>query len=253
MLRPFFKIQGGKTRLGPGYVPPQYDHVVEPFAGGAGFSLYWEPPQVTVVEIDEDICGVWRYLRKVSPAEVMRLPANIMHIDELPSWVCPEARRLIGFNLDHSVTRPAARRSNWSQRPWRWGSSWSETKKSLIASQVNRIRHWKIIEGSYELAPNVEAHWFVDPPYDNAAGRNYRYHDIDYPKLANWCKSRRGFVQVCEQEGSMWLPFEPFGVVPSHRPRGYSKEASYVIDNRKSTRGHGSLRRDRRRKRHDSI
>ncbi|MGA8614132.1 MAG: hypothetical protein WB760_21145 [Xanthobacteraceae bacterium] len=155
-----------------------------------------------------------------------------MHVDELPSWVCPEARWLIGFNLDHSVTRPAARRSNWSQRPWRWGSSWSETKKSLIASQVDRIRHWKIIEGSYEQAPDVEAHWFVDPPYDNAAGRNYRYHDIDYAALAEWCKSRRGFVQVCENDGATWLPFEPFGVVPSHRPRGYSREATFVIDNR---------------------
>ena len=34
-----------------------------------------------------------------------------------------------------------------------------------IANQLENIRHWKIIHGSYEDLENVEATWFIDPPY----------------------------------------------------------------------------------------
>lgn len=39
-----------------------------------------------------------------------------------------------------------------------------------LVSQVDRIRHWTIIEGSWEQAPDVNAHWHIEPPYDNEAG-----------------------------------------------------------------------------------
>src|SRR5690606_32485643 len=42
------------------------------------------------------------------------------------------------------------------------------------ASQVDRIKHWKIIEGSYENAPDVKATSVVAPPCD-AAGKAYRH------------------------------------------------------------------------------
>jgi hypothetical protein len=62
--------------------------------------------------------------------------------------------------------------------------------------------------------PNVEATWFVDPPYQHVA-KSYRNDEIDcntvdFPALAAWVRSRSGQVIVCEQAGADWLPFEPF-------------------------------------------
>jgi hypothetical protein len=213
MMQPVLSYYGGKWKLAAQLGPPRRDHVIEPFAGGAGYSCFWEPKQVTLIELNPQICGVWKYLQRVSPAAIMRLPSKISHIDELSSRVCEEAGWLIGLWFDHGLAPPAVNRSNWALIPHRRAFFWSETIKLRIASQVDRIRHWKIIEGSYEEAPDVEAHWHVDPPYINPTGRNYICNCVDYPALAKWCKCRRGFVQVCENDGATWLPFKPFSIV----------------------------------------
>jgi hypothetical protein len=36
------------------------------------------------------------------------------------------------------------------------------------AAQVGAIKHWTLIEGSYEAAPDEEATWYIDPPYQRA-------------------------------------------------------------------------------------
>lgn len=84
-----------------------------------------------------------------------------------------------------------------------------------------RIEHWKFHEVSYDTILNQHATWFIDPPYNNAAGRRYRQHDIDFDRLARFCHGRLGQVIVCENEGADWLPFEPLaprrGVMSSYQ------------------------------------
>jgi len=232
-MQPFFGYYGGKWKLAKRYGPPQRPHVIEPFAGGAGYSVYWEPKKVTLIELDPVVYGVWKFLQRVSPAEVMRLPANVLHIDELPSRVCQEARWLIGFWFNSWLAKPAVARSNWAQTPITAARYWSETIKLRIASQVDGIRHWNIIHGNYEDAPNIDAHWHIDPPYDNRAGRSYAYNNIDRGLLAQWCQNRWGWVQVCENDGATGLPFKPFSIVPTCRARGYSVEAICEFENLK--------------------
>jgi hypothetical protein len=84
---------------------------------------------VTLIEIDPVIFGIWHYLLCVSATEIMKLPSNIFHVDELPSWVCEEARWLIGLWFDSGLVRPAKRRSHWARSPSRWGNYWSENIK----------------------------------------------------------------------------------------------------------------------------
>jgi hypothetical protein len=167
--------------------------------------------------------------QRTSPRELMRLPSNISRIDELPTRVCEEARSLVGFWSNCGIQKPAISRSNWARRPRLAAFYWSETIKLRLARQVDRIRRWMIIEGSWEQAPDINAHWFIDPPYNNGGGQAYRYHDVDYKKLAKWSKRRRGFVQVCAHEGATYLPFEPVTIVST--PRGYSTEVVYEIEN----------------------
>jgi hypothetical protein len=244
-MQPFFKYFGGKWKLAPLYGRPRCAHVIEPFAGAAGYSVYWEPKKVTLVEQNPVVYGVWSYLRRVSPAEVMRLPSNFLHVDELPSRVCPEAKSLIGFWFDTGPPKPKKSRSKRARKPILAAQYWSETIKRRIASQVDQIRHWDIIEGSYENAPDVKAHWHIDPPYDNAAGRLYTLHAIDRDVLAQWCLSRLGRRQVCENDGAIWLPFRPSTLLRTHQGRGYSVEALYESSNWSPRRGPKPERRHR--------
>jgi hypothetical protein len=76
------------------------------------------------------------------------------------------------------------------------------------------IRTWRITHADYRSLPNLQATWFVDPPYSGPPGRWYRttLTTTDYSDLAEWCKSRQGEVIVCEAVGASWLPFRPLAM-----------------------------------------
>ncbi|HEY6921951.1 MAG TPA: hypothetical protein VI653_00670 [Steroidobacteraceae bacterium] len=108
---------------------------------------------------------------------------------------------------------------------------WTPALRDRVASQVDRIRHWQIIEGDYSLAPNVPATWFIDPPYDNKAGSYYAHSKVDYAALAGWCRTRRGQVLVCENEGATWAPFETFATFKPGVNGSGSKEVLWSFTN----------------------
>lgn len=206
-LRPFFSFFGGKWTLAPRYPPPAHEILVEPFAGSAGYATRYPDRRVVLVERDPVVAGVWRYLLRVSPREIQRLPLDPeeRHAPRLP----PEARDLIGFWCARGRTKPATTTNSPWLRSGRWASSfWGEYARARIAAQVDSIRHWRLIEGDYTAAPNVVATWFVDPPY--VSSRHYCAKVRDYNALGDWCRTRRGLGIVCEQEGADWLPFVHF-------------------------------------------
>jgi len=111
---------------------------------------------------------------------------------------------------------------------------WSALLRERVASQVDRIRHWQIIEGDWHDAPNDEpATWFVDPPYNNKAGSYYVHGPdaIDFDLLGRACREvMLGQIIVCENEGADWLPFEPFGTFKPglNNSTGGSREVIFV-------------------------
>jgi hypothetical protein len=186
---------------------------------------------VTLVEFDPVIVGVWRFLQRATAGDIERLPSRVLHVDDLPPWVTQEAGWLIGFWLNHGLARSGRSLCNWGRT--NQGRFWGEDIKRRIINQLDGIRHWTIIEGSYEDAPDIEAHYHIDPPYNNGPGRKYRFYPVDYNALAQWCLSRKGFVQVCEAGGANWLPgFKDLAVMPTHRPTGGSAEVVFEQDNR---------------------
>lgn len=76
-LQPFFSFFGGKWRVGLRYPAPMYPTIIEPFAGGAGYSVRYSDRQVVLYDADPIIAGLWSYLIKVSPAEVLALPLRV--------------------------------------------------------------------------------------------------------------------------------------------------------------------------------
>lgn len=230
-LRPFFGFYGGKWRDTPRLYPaPEYETIVEPFAGSAGYSLRVATRKVILCDKDPVITSVWKYLVRVKPREILRLPdiERDGSVDELK--VCQEARWLIGFWLNRGVTAPRKRPSKWMRDGIRPGSFWGERVRRTIASQVDRIRHWKICNVSYEECPiKSGATWFVDPPYQSS-GKHYRFgsNAIDYKELASWCRDRAGQVIVCENLGADWLDFRPLHEAKTTRAGRVSSEVIWT-------------------------
>jgi len=236
-LKPFFTFYGGKWRAAPHYPAPMHGTIVEPFAGSAGYSMRYPDRRVVLVEKDPLVAATWRYLLRVTPAEILALPdiASGQTVDTL--GVPEEAQLLIGWWCNKGSAAP--KRSPGSNMrkslagltkrdpPSGW---WGAAIRERIASQVGRIRHWTLIEGDYDQAPAVEATWFVDPPYQ-VAGKHYRYSDVDYGRLAQWCGVWPGQVIVCENVGAEWLPFRPWrDIKASEAKHGgkVSREAIWV-------------------------
>lgn len=196
---------GTKKKIAKYYPSPQYDKIIEPFAGAAQYSLYGDNWQKDVYLLDkyEIVVGVWDYLINHATKErLLELPEMYKgdKVDDLKD-VCQEEKWLIGFCINSASACPKKTTALFN--------SWNK-QKVWIADNLYKIKHWHVALGDYKDIPNEETTWFIDPPYQYG-GQYYRYNNkkIDYPSLADWCKDRKGQVIVCENTKANWLPFKP--------------------------------------------
>lgn len=205
-IHAFFSYFGAKKMHAWRYPAPEHDTIIEPFAGAAGYSTGYFRRKVILCEKNPRVAALWRYLIKVSPEEIERLPllARGDVITDLPG-LCEEQRTLLGFRIGQGTQSPRNKVSPWG------ADLWHARARAILAKQVELIRHWQVIEGDYTNAPDIKATWFIDPPYQVEGFRYPSSADrIDFPALGSWCKARKGLVMVCEQQGADWLPFVPF-------------------------------------------
>lgn len=208
-----FYYYGGKRRLARFYPPAQHAVVVEPFAGSAAYALHQldqtkrarPVDRVILVEKDPRVCKTWE-----------RLLA--MEADELTNYPIPS----VGERTSDFLLMTAA----CSNRIARTESMIVTERMPVVVRrmfrQIARVLpyvkdHVEIIEGDYTEAPDIQATWFIDPPYHvdgRAQSRGMGYAEkcdsyaLDYEALAKWCRARRGQKIVCEQVGADWLPFK---------------------------------------------
>jgi hypothetical protein len=214
-LKPFWRYYGGKWRAAPRYPAPACDRIIEPFAGAAGYAMRYPEKHVVLVEAHPIIAELWRYLIGASEADIRALPL-VEHVDDLPAGTAAGARALVGFAMNAATVLPCRQLSAGRRKMRGMGrifEGWSEALRHRVASQVQYIRHWQVVEGDYSSAPDISATWFIDPPYNNRAGSYYPCKVGDYDALGAWCRARQGQVIVCENEGADWLPFQPFATL----------------------------------------
>lgn len=197
-----FSYYGTKTKLAKKYPKPMYDCIIEPFAGAARYSLLYCDRKVILNDLYTVIAGIWDYLIHCSVEDIKNLPrlewnTNISKLD-----ILQVEKDFLGFLASEGNASPKNYTSPWMKR---YGVM--ERHVIRFLKYVPLIKHWEIYNKDYKELDNIEATWFIDPPYKNRG--NYKEGaDIDYNQLADWCKSRRGQVIVCENSDADWLPFK---------------------------------------------
>jgi hypothetical protein len=200
-----FPYFGAKGRLAHLYPRPEHDTIIEPFAGSAAYAFHADhwTRLVILVEKHPMIADLWRWLQKADPADIWNLP-DMVKGESLEAFGLPGTPQRTLANL----TAPSEHFHKNVVTEWmvdRW-----DRVRSQTALTPAKIRHWQIIEGDYTDAPDIEATWFIDPPYQKIVhGYDSDRQGIDFPALGDWCQSRQGQVIVCEEDGADWLPFEP--------------------------------------------
>lgn len=210
-MRPFFPYYGS-TYNRARYLPrPQFPLVRERFAGSAGYSLFYDAPRAELTDKDPLIAGLWRYLLRATPVEIMSLPDMPEVGDSVDNYSLPqEAKWLIGFWLNRGSATPKKSRTAYSARSDRGQLNWGPKAKERIASQLRFIEGWSVCEGSYDEGATDECTWLIDPPYVEK-GKFYRTKFTDHLGLGRWCRTLSGQVIVLEGAGADWLPFRSLG------------------------------------------
>lgn len=198
---------GAKTNIVDAYPKPLYPKIIEPFAGTARYALKYFDRDVLLMDKYEVIVKIWQWLQKCSDKDILGLPRfkkgdNINDV----TYDCEEARLLTGFLVGFGFTEPRKTATpRLRNRP-----NAQEFTIRKIASYLWKIRHWKIVHGSYEELENEKATWFIDPPYQ-FGGHAYKCSNkkIDFNHLGPWSRDRAGQIIVCENTRATWLDFKP--------------------------------------------
>ncbi len=195
-----FYYYGRKKQIVKRYPQPNYNTIIEPFAGAAAYAFHHNEnvDRVILIEKDEKVASIWQWLiNEATQEDIKKLPdlkpgdrsAEFLHIIHAATKMAFAFKRI-------KVTPVLAR--NW------------EISRRVFAKHLDDIKHWSIICGDYTEAPDIEATWFIDPPYIGESGMGYRWSSkfIDYKKLADWALERKGDIIFCEGEGATYLPFQ---------------------------------------------
>lgn len=215
-----FSYYGGKGKLASAYSTPHYPLVIEPFAGSASYSFqHWDTHtdrQVWINDLDPRTYSLWTFLTSGEPAIpfIEQIPETVIQgqrISELfPSDKFPEGFIELMRSFANVGTQGA---KSVHDVITKFGEAkWSSIKRNLL-DVVPRVKGWKVTNLHYQDLPDIEATWFIDPPYANDAGDRYRQGSsaIDFQHLGQWCLSRQGQVIVCENQGAAWLGFDDKG------------------------------------------
>lgn len=200
-MKPFFSYYGSKYRLcQQGFYPQPTtgNIVIEPFAGSATYSTYYEPEIAILIDKNPTIIGVWNYLISALETDILNLPTNLDDFEsllEMKNYFPNAAIDLIGFWVGRGKTTPVHHVTKWWRQYHRDNCArvWNEYCKERIIKQLPKIRNWQAILGDYDIADNLfikfkNQTYFIDPPYSGLGGRKYQHNKINYQHLKTWIK-----------------------------------------------------------------
>ena len=160
-----------------------------------GYTLRWRPRQAIGIERDERTAALWHRLCGMSPDEIAAFPAPVVGQRSHDRWVIQASASATAQACTYRTVSDFIATRFEDQR--RYALKHQAYAKTVLYAQ-----------GDYRQAPDIEATWFIDPPYQTVKdGYRHGPATIDFAELAEWCMTRKGQVIVCEGPGAEWLPF----------------------------------------------
>lgn len=231
-FRAAFSFYGSKSKVLGFYPRPSHDLIIEPFAGGASYSLaHGEGRDVWINDLDPEVFGMWRFIQNDIMAWLDRIPRHVEPGQKVSDLVPDAPSALVSLMRAEANQGTQGARGVHDQVTSMGAKCWPRIHEKLAWAH-GRCQGWTITNYPYNLMTCPEGTWFIDPPYDNLAGRRYRQQVVDYEALRQFCLSRVGQVIVCENVGATWLPFQPLVErrgIKSRYQRSTAKEAIYTF------------------------
>lgn len=216
-IRSPFSYYGSKSKLARYYPAPEHNLIVEPFAGSAAYSWLHRRRNdgsrrdVWINEPDPRTQSIWNFLTSPDAYDIVEefVPDSVekgQKVSELIPECFPGLVELCRAEANQGTQGTKSTRDVVTTM----GAKCWKVKRKLL-EVIPEVSEWKITNVDYTQLANVEATWFIDPPYIGA-GKVYRMGSdlIDYEELGWWCLGRKGQVIVCENQGANWMDFQPF-------------------------------------------
>lgn len=197
---------GSKSRIVNLYPRPIHDKLIEPFAGSARYALKYFHKDVTLVDKYKVVTDIWQWLQQCSEKDILSLPLLGKGEDlRTTTTITDTERSFLGMMAGIASVSPRHKISAFSAE-----QNGRKNYLQRVAYQLYKIKHWKIINGSYCELTNQTATWFIDPPYE-FGGHAYIHSskEIDFTELKKWILSRNGQVIACENMSATWMNFQP--------------------------------------------
>lgn len=229
-IGPLFKWFGSKWQSAKRYPLPKHDTIVEPFAGGAGYSLNHCDRNIVIWEDDVNLAKLWKWIIWDSTDLAVReIPIGLPVKTDI---------RTLGLSPGQELLLKHWQRTNnvgdcWTISPWGdKPGQWTENTRARVADQIGAVRHWRF-EDPYRYI-DLPCTWFIDGPYLF----NYRYRadlpDFNFDALSSLEQTihRESQVIVCEAK------CKETGTIPGYLP--FVESHSSVTSRRKTSQSHHS-------------
>lgn len=236
---PLFKWFGSKWQNSRYYPAPHASKIIEPFAGGAGYSLRFAYHDVKLAETDPHISALWAWLiNEACEEDVLEIPVEFPVGFDIRILPMSKGQQLLVKNWQRTNNVGDC----WTISPWgNMPGQWTENARRRVSRELSLVKHWELHADGFQLLESPlkddpEITWFIDPVYMF----NYKYRmktAFDYERLSSAVHELKGQVIVCEaicpKTGAIpnYLPFEFFrNSVTSRRAQGsntHSKELMY--------------------------
>lgn len=208
-----FYYYGAKNMLAKHYPAPNYNLIIEPFAGSAAYSCYHllknENMKCIISDKDNDVAETWNFLLNCSENDIL-------------NYKTPEIN---DYAYDFLIKTCSV--SNASSKCIKM--KYTERIDKIFQIQKRKILNlFKIrdritfIHQDYKNIENYKGTWFIDPPYmilknnntvfQNGNGYSKKCNSdmLNFNELSHYCLERNGEIIVCEKFGANWLQFETF-------------------------------------------
>ena len=200
-----FYYYGRKKQIARHYPEPAYDTIVEPFAGAAAYALYgdrWQR-EVLLIERDPRVAEIWQWLVETAMPDAIRALPELKVGEKSSEFL----------HIIHAVTKMAFKYKTIKVTPV-LERNW-EISKRVMAANLHKVKHWRIVCGDYTEAPDIDATWFIDPPYKSHPGTGYDYGSgtLDYKPseraaIQLFAGAQRGGLKCVSGVCRLFPPFE---------------------------------------------